>query len=208
MLCTAAGPAAHTGWELYSGGSDKCLHTWSVPFSRTDSGCQRGCGCEKKEGACALSLSLFLPSSSHVFRRGRSTDAPRRSRPPADVLLHMLAKLVSFPTVPEEPHREDCRQASIYLKNTLRQLGAADARLLSGAPGKNPLVLATFRAQQPDGQPRKRVLFYGASSRLRERRARPTDRRKRADAANCPPRKATTTLSAPRAKIGRRRPGS
>jgi di- and tripeptidase len=91
----------------------------------------------------------------------------------------MLARLVSFPTVPEETHREDCRQASIYLKNTLKQLGAADAVLLSGAPGKNPLVLATFRAQQPEQVRCKRVLFYGATrdalSRLSTVRGRPAD---------------------------------
>lgn len=73
----------------------------------------------------------------------------------------MLSKLVAFPTVPQDDHREDCRQASIYLKNTLKQLGA-DSTLVQGVEGKNPLVLATFRAQQT-AEKRKRVLFYGTS---------------------------------------------
>lgn len=107
--------------------------------------------------------------------------------PSSDILLHTLAKLIAFPTVPNDSHREEfvlpalastrlslsdvdrssfsfsCRQGAIFLKRTLNQLGAESA-LLSGAVGKNPLVLATFKGRDVPGKKKKRVLFYGVSS--------------------------------------------
>lgn len=42
-----------------------------------------------------------------------------------DTMLHALSKFVSIPSVSSEPHhREDCRQAAIWLKKCLTQLGA------------------------------------------------------------------------------------
>lgn len=108
----------------------------------------------------------------------------------ADILLHTLTKLISFPTVPNDSHREEsvlpgppssgrvvdsplfppfsCRQGAIFLKQTLNQLGA-ESSLLSGATGKNPLVLATFKGRETPGKKRKRVLFYGVSVVLVQR---------------------------------------
>lgn len=76
-----------------------------------------------------------------------------------DVMLYALKKLVAVPTVSDEAHRESCRQGAHLLKKLLGQLGAS-AEMLSGDPGRNPLVLATFTGRDT-GKPRKRVLFYG-----------------------------------------------
>ncbi|GAA5958312.1 hypothetical protein JCM3765_004788 [Sporobolomyces pararoseus] len=81
-------------------------------------------------------------------------------------MFHLLSKLVSFKTIADEAHREECRQGSLYFKRVLRTLGAETA-LLPGAPGKNPIILATFRANAPlkpnrfEAPRRKRVLCYG-----------------------------------------------
>lgn len=79
-------------------------------------------------------------------------------------MFHQLAKLVSFQTVADDVHREECRQGAAYLKQVLKQMGA-ETHLLPGAPGRNPIVLATFKANSPAtaaaGKPRKRVLCYG-----------------------------------------------
>lgn len=67
---------------------------------------------------------------------------------------NLLARLVGYPS---------CRQAAMFLKKTFTQLGASSS-LLSGATGKNPLVVATFKGKEPaEGKPKKRVLFYGRS---------------------------------------------
>lgn len=77
----------------------------------------------------------------------------------ADVMLYALSKLVAIPTVSDEAHRESCRQGAHLLHKILGQLGAR-SEMLSGDPGKNPLVLATFQGRD-SATPRKRVLYYG-----------------------------------------------
>lgn len=98
-------------------------------------------------------------------------------------LFHSLSKLVSFKTIADDEHREDCRQGANYLKRVLRQLGAETLLVrystlfllilliifclpqLRGAMDRNPIVLATFKANSPipvgSSKKRKRVLFYG-----------------------------------------------
>lgn len=39
-------------------------------------------------------------------------------------MFHTLAKLVSFRTIADEEHREECRQGALYLKRVLTRLGA------------------------------------------------------------------------------------
>ncbi|BGP27612.1 hypothetical protein JCM10295v2_006586 [Rhodotorula toruloides] len=81
-------------------------------------------------------------------------------------LFHTLANFVAIKTIADDAHREDCRQGALYLKRALRGLGA-ETVILPGAPGKNPIVLSTFRANAPprpnrfEAPGRKRVLFYG-----------------------------------------------
>jgi di- and tripeptidase len=77
-----------------------------------------------------------------------------------DTLVYALSKFVSIPSVSSGPsNREDCRQAAIWLKKCLTQLGATSSLLPTGE-GKNPLVLATFTGTEHK-HPKPRVLFYG-----------------------------------------------
>ncbi|GAA93502.1 hypothetical protein E5Q_00143 [Mixia osmundae IAM 14324] len=88
-------------------------------------------------------------------------------------MLQILRGFVSFPSISSKDHREDCRQSALYLRDALENLGA-NARLLAGDAGKNPLVLATFKAVKPtSGRLRKRVLFYGHYDVVEE--GRPAD---------------------------------
>ena len=55
----------------------------------------------------------------------------RSDKDATDLLVHALTKFVSIPSVSNYPsHREDCRQAAIWLRKCLTQLGA-EASLVS-----------------------------------------------------------------------------
>ncbi|KAI0078214.1 Zn-dependent exopeptidase [Panus rudis PR-1116 ss-1] len=77
-----------------------------------------------------------------------------------ETLIYALSKFISIPSVSSSPsHREHCRQAAIWLRKSLNQLGA-EASLLPTGDNTNPLVLAHFRGNRTKGKPR-RILFYG-----------------------------------------------
>ncbi|KAJ7644380.1 hypothetical protein FB45DRAFT_897694 [Roridomyces roridus] len=88
--------------------------------------------------------------------------SPISLRSDQDTLTYALSKFVSIPSVSsQQSHREDCRQAAIWLKKCLTQLGASTTLLPTGE-GMNPLVLGTFTGTTPKNkQPKPRVLFYG-----------------------------------------------
>ncbi|KAF7975347.1 hypothetical protein HWV62_9799 [Athelia sp. TMB] len=89
--------------------------------------------------------------------------APSDERTSYDIMIYALSKFVSIPSISSDPaHREDCRQAAIWLKKCLSQLGA-EATLLTNSEGLNPLVLGTFLGipSKTSSQPRSRLLFYG-----------------------------------------------
>ncbi|KAG0144991.1 hypothetical protein CROQUDRAFT_659306 [Cronartium quercuum f. sp. fusiforme G11] len=133
----------HNGKRLLlTGGSDNCIKVWDVyPEEQAD---------------------WPMPDPN-------SKSSPARIAFQGRMLRH-LSQFVSFRSVSNELHREDCRQAALYLKKTLIRLGA-DARLLAGEAGRNPLVLATFTGKSSSAHPnsinsqphrrRKRVLYYG-----------------------------------------------
>ena len=75
-------------------------------------------------------------------------------------LFSLLSEFVAFPTVSIDEHREDCRQGALFLKRALNRLGA-NAVILPGEPGRNPLVLATFSPVTSPSPSRRRCLFYG-----------------------------------------------
>ncbi|KAG7087427.1 hypothetical protein E1B28_013393 [Marasmius oreades] len=76
-----------------------------------------------------------------------------------DTISYALSNFVSIPSESGTPsHREDCRQAAIWLKKCLTQLGASSV-LLPTEEGGNPLVLGTFTGQSAGRRPR--LLFYG-----------------------------------------------
>ncbi|KAF9235175.1 hypothetical protein BU15DRAFT_78272 [Melanogaster broomeanus] len=77
-----------------------------------------------------------------------------------DTMTYALSTFVSIPSVSSDPlHLEDCRQAAIWLKKCLHQLGAESALLPTYERG-SPLVLATFHGTQRK-DPKPRILFYG-----------------------------------------------
>ncbi|KDR82660.1 hypothetical protein GALMADRAFT_58317 [Galerina marginata CBS 339.88] len=75
-------------------------------------------------------------------------------------MVYALSKFITIPSISSDPsHREDCRQAAIWLRKCLGQLGAHTSLLPTGE-GNNPIVLATFEGSIGD-KPKRRVLFYG-----------------------------------------------
>ncbi|KAH9829631.1 Zn-dependent exopeptidase [Rhodofomes roseus] len=77
-----------------------------------------------------------------------------------ETMVYGLSKFVSIPSVSCSPaHREDCRQAAIWLRKCFTQLGA-EACLLPTGENTNPLVLGNFRGNQTKRR-RPRILFYG-----------------------------------------------
>ncbi|KAH0832219.1 glutathione degradosome [Lanmaoa asiatica] len=77
-----------------------------------------------------------------------------------DIMTYALSTFVSIPSVSSDPlHLEDCRQAAIWLKKCLHQLGAESTLLPTGEHG-SPLVLSTFHGMQGK-HPKHRILFYG-----------------------------------------------
>lgn len=78
----------------------------------------------------------------------------------SDTMVYALSKFVSIPSVSSNPqHKEDCRQAAIWLRKCLGQLGA-QSFLLSTGEDTSPLVLATFHGKQSEHR-KPRILFYG-----------------------------------------------
>ncbi|KAG6886585.1 hypothetical protein C0992_003273 [Termitomyces sp. T32_za158] len=94
-----------------------------------------------------------------------------------DTMTYALSKFISIPSVSSIPSNiEDCRQAAIWLKKCLNQLGAQTSLVslsryhqldahgtvaqLPTGEGQNPLVLGTFNGTKGD-KPKPRVLFYG-----------------------------------------------
>ncbi|KAH8077043.1 Zn-dependent exopeptidase [Cristinia sonorae] len=80
--------------------------------------------------------------------------------PHNDTLLYALSKFISIPSISGHPrYKEDCRQAAIWLRKCLSQLGA-ESSLISTGEDNNPLVLATFHGAQTQTKI-PRILFYG-----------------------------------------------
>ncbi|KAJ1662712.1 hypothetical protein EV178_005663 [Coemansia sp. RSA 1646] len=62
-------------------------------------------------------------------------------------LVNALARWVRIRSVSGVPELQpECRRAARFLKDLMRQLGAADARLISSTPSNNPIVYGRFDA--------------------------------------------------------------
>ncbi|GAA5958782.1 hypothetical protein JCM21900_004760 [Sporobolomyces salmonicolor] len=160
------------GDHLYSGGADGTIHRWDKSFKLVHRW--------KAHHNIVLSSEISSSKGNHLLTGGN--DASLKVWDIVDEddslgrgvqqhgfqgeMFHMLSKFISFQTVADEAHREECRQGALYFKRVLRNLGA-DTALLPGAPNKNPIILATFRANAPfkpnrhEAPRRKRVLCYG-----------------------------------------------
>ncbi|GAA5875874.1 hypothetical protein JCM1840_002961 [Sporobolomyces johnsonii] len=160
------------GDHLYSGGADGTIHRWDKSFKLVHRW--------KAHHNIVLSSETSFSKGKHLLTGGndaslkvwdivdedKSLGRDVQQHGFQGEMFHMLSKLVSFQTVADEAHREECRQGALYFKRVLRNLGA-DTALLPGAPNKNPIILATFRANAPlkpnrhEAPRRKRVLCYG-----------------------------------------------
>ncbi|KAJ7095467.1 hypothetical protein C8R43DRAFT_1081889 [Mycena crocata] len=118
---------------LITGGNDDHIKVWELTAPAEDS--------------TAQDSRIVLPSLDSLT---------------SDTLTYALSKFISIPSVScNSAHREDCRQAAIWLKKCLAQLGAKTSLLPTGE-GLNPLVLGTFSGTTTKTkQPKPRVLFYG-----------------------------------------------
>ncbi|EIW59658.1 Zn-dependent exopeptidase [Trametes versicolor FP-101664 SS1] len=121
-------------FALVTGGNDDMIKVWEVAPPRSD-----------------------RHALSELSRFGNTTDISKSIN---DILVYALTKFVGIPSVSNSPvHKEDCRQAAIWLRKCFTQLGA-EASLLPTGETTNPLVLATFHGTRTSAN-RPRVLFYG-----------------------------------------------
>ncbi|GLB38271.1 putative zn-dependent exopeptidase [Lyophyllum shimeji] len=137
-VISRGGLAQESGFRLITGGNDNYIKIWEIapPKPRKDT----------SPFGQVPAVDGVLPNMD--------------DQPLIDTLTYALSKFVSIPSVSSSPaHTEDCRQAAIWLKKCLGQLGAHTSLLPTGE-GKNPLVLGTFQGTN-NGRPKPRVLFYG-----------------------------------------------
>ncbi|KAL0579213.1 hypothetical protein V5O48_002775 [Marasmius crinis-equi] len=102
----------------------------------------------------------ILPPAPRLTETDERDEGTKLSAAPGkDTISYALSKFVSIPSVSSSSsRREDCRQAAIWLRKCLTQLGAHSVLLPTGE-GVNPLVLGTFTGQGTHKRPR--LLFYG-----------------------------------------------
>lgn len=130
-IITKRDGSAEGAFRLVTGGNDNYIKVWEV-----------------------------IPPKEHLevplYTLGSEIDTTSN----IDTMTYALSKFVSIPSISSCPtHAEDCRQAAIWLRKCLGQLGARTT-LLSAGEGKNPLVLGTFSGTKGN-RPKPRVLFYG-----------------------------------------------
>jgi len=164
------------GSDLYTCSANGCVMRWSSLFDCTASW--------KAHDGIALS-SIISSSKSmrgfayrlvtggndegvkvwEIFPPSERMDNNERfdgnsSRSMLDTMSYALTKFVSIRSISSTPlHREDCRQAAVWLKKCLSQLGAQTFIIPTGEYN-NSLVLGTFEGTKSVVQ-KPRLLFYG-----------------------------------------------
>jgi len=129
--------------DLITGASDSNIKVWAIKRPQ-----KRAAG------------QLGMAPRGHTTRRssGRFDDDDEIQQ--NDTVVRALSQFVSFPSISNHhSHKEDCRQAAIWLKKCLTQFGA-ESQLLYGVEGKNPVVFGSFRGTEGRAQ-KPRILFYG-----------------------------------------------
>ncbi|KDN43426.1 Zn-dependent exopeptidase [Tilletiaria anomala UBC 951] len=153
--------------RLLTGGSESLLKIWNI--SSKNSLCSQ----VPTSAAHAILGTSFESLSGTPGTPTSGADFKVLSKEQSDAMLvRSLSDFVGFQSVSSEDTREQCRQCALWLKNCLTELGA-EAKIIAGAPHRNPLVMATFRGRsslQEAGlsgpaaakqKKRKRCLFYG-----------------------------------------------
>ncbi|GAA5821143.1 hypothetical protein JCM11251_001983 [Rhodosporidiobolus azoricus] len=160
------------GSSLFSGSADGTIQRWDSSFRLVHQW--------SAHDSLVLSTAVSFGKGNKLITGGNDASAKVWDITDADgsegreaggngfqgQMYHTLAKLVSYRTIADSPHREECRQGALYLKRVLRTLGA-ETQLLPTGPNTNPIVLATFRANAApkpnrfEAPRRKRVAVYG-----------------------------------------------
>ncbi|PPQ77469.1 hypothetical protein CVT25_011339 [Psilocybe cyanescens] len=126
-----------SGFYLITGGSDDHIKVWGVtpPKPRRSVSSYEDHDVENSNKSCIALIDR------------------------SDTMVYALSKFTTIPSISSIPaHREDCRQAAIWLRKCLGQLGAKTSLLPTGE-GNNPIVLATFQGSKGE-KPKRRVLHY------------------------------------------------
>ncbi|GAA5904558.1 hypothetical protein JCM6882_004907 [Rhodosporidiobolus microsporus] len=160
------------GTSLFSGSADGTIQRWDASFRLVHQW--------SAHDSLVLSTAVSFGKGNKFVTGGNDASAKVWDIADADgsqgrekggngfqgEMFHTLAKLISYRTIADLPHREECRQGALYLKRVLRTLGAETSLLSTGA-STNPIVLATFRANAApkpnrfEAPRRKRVAIYG-----------------------------------------------
>ncbi|EGN97989.1 hypothetical protein SERLA73DRAFT_169073 [Serpula lacrymans var. lacrymans S7.3] len=138
--------------DLYTCSANGQIQRWSLSFDCTASW-------RAHDGIVLSSIVTRSKGSKSFFLLSGANDGMINVWK-SETMTYALSMFVSIPSVScESAHREDCRQAAIWLKKCLHQLGA-ESTLLSTYEGGNPLVLAKFQGTQTKHR-KPRILFYG-----------------------------------------------
>ncbi|TFK20012.1 glutathione degradosome [Coprinopsis marcescibilis] len=150
------------GWVKRWSASFDCIAGWQAHKGIVLSSVvtKRGIGSELVTGGNDSQIKVWdaIPSTQSISHEVQNS--PCIGPHATDIMTYALSKFIAIPSVSSIPsHREDCRQAGIWLRKCLGQLGATTSLLPTGE-GINPLVLATF-AGTVTGHRKPRILFYG-----------------------------------------------
>ncbi|KAI0088477.1 Zn-dependent exopeptidase [Irpex rosettiformis] len=126
-------PAKSERFVLVTGGNDDQINIWEVSPPKP---------------------------APHLEREFKKLDLNGEIDLSKDTMVYALSKFVSIPSISSAVHhKEDCRQAAVWLRKCLIQLGA-QAQLLPTSEAHNPIVFATFFGKQTERK-KQRILFYG-----------------------------------------------
>ncbi|KAF9972154.1 hypothetical protein BGZ73_004771 [Actinomortierella ambigua] len=154
--------AAHTddvlalvvrGSQVYSASADGVVKQWNRAFDLVKAwddhqGSVLSMTCSKDyviTGASDKLIKLWAVPTRDLGSDASGQDESVAKLP--DSMHRALSEWIAIPTVSGVPSRhEDCRRGAKFLKDTLLQLGA-EAKLIPGAPGHNPIVYGQFSAR-------------------------------------------------------------
>ncbi|KAG0229936.1 hypothetical protein BGW41_002833 [Actinomortierella wolfii] len=172
------------GCQVYSASADGVVKQWNRAFELVKAwddhqGSVLSMTCSKDYLITGASDKLIKLWAATQELRSGTVSHDESVTMLSDSMHRALSEWISIPTVSGVPSRlEDCRRGAKFLKDTLLQLGA-EAKLIPGAPGHNPIVYGHFSARSSnadqdqseatvangaeEGEPKRQtnVLVYG-----------------------------------------------